>query len=44
MDMILFLYFMLYVCTLCNFWSQKGHLEFSFFILESVYNNLFYMF
>ena len=40
MDMILFLYFMLDVCTLCNFWSQKGHLEFSFFILESVNFNL----
>ena len=36
MDMILFLYFMLHVCTLCNFLSQKGHVEFSFFILESV--------
>ena len=42
MDMILFLYFMLYVCTLCNFLSQKGHLEFSFFILESVMYILHY--
>ena len=38
MDMILFVYFMLHVCTLCNFLSQKGRLEFSFFILESVNN------
>ena len=42
MDVILFLYFMLYVCTLCNFLSQKGQLEFSFFILESVCNNFFF--